>query len=68
VTEETGILIEPDNVENFTRQLASAIERLANNAELRLEMGKAGRKRVLDQFDWNKKIDSIINIYTDLVK
>ena len=68
VTEETGILIEPDNVENFTRQLASAIERLANNAELRLEIGKAGRKRVLDQFDWNKKIDSIINIYTDLVK
>jgi glycosyltransferase involved in cell wall biosynthesis len=62
------ILIEPDNIENFTHQLASAIERLANNAELRLEMGKAGRKRVLDQFDWNKKIDSIISIYTDLVK
>jgi glycosyltransferase involved in cell wall biosynthesis len=68
VTEETGILIEPDNIKDFNHQLISAIERLANNPELRKKMGKAGRKRVEDQFDWNKKIDLMIDIYLSLLK
>lgn len=68
VTEDTGILIEPDNISDFTSQLTNAIERLANNVDLRKNMGKAGRKRVLNKFDWDKKIDFIINTYTDAVK
>lgn len=68
VTEETGILIEPDNIDDYIHQLISAIERLANNAELRESMGKAGRERIIDQFDWEKKIDSMINTYSCLVK
>jgi glycosyltransferase involved in cell wall biosynthesis len=68
VTMETGILIEPDSVNNFANQLIEAIERLANNAELRKSMGKAGRRRVVEKFDWDKKIDSIINIYSNLIK
>ena len=69
VTEETGILIEPNNTDDFTNQLTNAIERLANNHDLRVKMGKAGKKRVLDQFDWNRKIDFIINnVYANLVK
>jgi glycosyltransferase involved in cell wall biosynthesis len=68
VTKDTGILIEPDTISGFSNQLINAIEQLANNTVLRNNMGKAGRKRVLDQFDWDKKIDFIINTYTDLIK
>jgi glycosyltransferase involved in cell wall biosynthesis len=68
VTDETGILIDTDNITDFTKQLTNAIEKLANDAELRISMGTAGRKRVLDHFDWNKKIDFIINTYSDLIK
>jgi glycosyltransferase involved in cell wall biosynthesis len=68
VTAETGILIEPDSISNFTNQLINAIEKLANNAELRNSMGKAGRKRIVDEFDWEKKIDYMINIYSNLAK
>jgi glycosyltransferase involved in cell wall biosynthesis len=68
VTDETGILIEPYSIDGFTKQLTIAIEQLASNSELRHKMGVAGRKRVLDQFDWNKKIDLIITTYTELIK
>ena len=47
VHEETGLLVPPMSV----APLATAIERLAENAELRLRMGAAGRARALDLYD-----------------
>jgi glycosyltransferase involved in cell wall biosynthesis len=32
--------------------------------ELRIEMGAAGRKRLVEHFDWSKKIDTMLEIYS----
>lgn len=59
---ETGILVsleqeksapfEASNPDRFARDLASGINRLMNDKELRNTMGKKGRKRVEQFFDW----------------
>ncbi len=50
VDKETGLTVEPENVE----QLTQAIKELVNNEELRLEYGKKARKRLEDLFDIEK--------------
>jgi glycosyltransferase involved in cell wall biosynthesis len=45
-----GLLVAPSDSE----ALAEAIQRLIDNPELRLRIGRAGRKRILDQFDLRK--------------
>jgi glycosyltransferase involved in cell wall biosynthesis len=45
-----GLLVAPSD----TEALAEAIQRLIDNPELRLRIGRAGRKRILDQFDLRK--------------
>jgi len=49
--EKTGLLVEPDSVD----QLAAAIKRLADDAGLRASLGQAGRRRVLEEFNWQKQ-------------
>ena len=44
---ETGFLVPPFTI----RPLAVALRRLAENAELRAQMGAAGRARALAEFD-----------------
>jgi glycosyltransferase involved in cell wall biosynthesis len=56
---ETGLLIEPNN----PQELALAIEKLLDNPELRIKMGKAGRKRVEEKFSWEKHIERLVEIY-----
>jgi glycosyltransferase involved in cell wall biosynthesis len=48
VTEETGLLVEPNNPE----ALVLAIGRLLDDAPLRERLGAAGRKRVMERFTW----------------
>jgi glycosyltransferase involved in cell wall biosynthesis len=48
VTEETGLLVEPNNPE----ALVVAIGRLLDDAELRARLGAAGRTRVMERFTW----------------
>lgn len=50
IDKETGLTVEPENVE----QLANAINELINNDELRLEYGRNARKRVEELFDIEK--------------
>jgi glycosyltransferase involved in cell wall biosynthesis len=45
--EKTGLLFEPGNA----AQLAAAISRLLESAELRREMGREGRRRFLERFE-----------------
>src|SRR4029077_18404711 len=59
---ETGFLVpleqtnegsfEPTNPERFARDLAERINQLMKDAELREKFGKAGRKRVEENFSW----------------
>lgn len=58
VDKETGLTVEPENVE----QLTKAINELINNDELRCQYGKNARKRVESLFD----IEKIKRLYRDL--
>lgn len=57
--EKTGYVVEPKNPE----ALAKKIIELIKNPTKRLEMGKAGREKVLNEYDWDKNVDYMIEIY-----
>ena len=47
--------------------LASAIEKLVNNEELRVKMGKYGREKALREFDERIVVNRILQIYEELL-
>jgi glycosyltransferase involved in cell wall biosynthesis len=61
--ERTGILIEPAGRERFIEDIAEAMVKLAQSPELRRKLGEAGRARVVKEFDWERKIDLILEVY-----
>lgn len=58
-----GILVPPDSREGLITGLADGLSRLADDPELRRRLGRAGRDRARRLFDWEKKIDAILDIY-----
>jgi glycosyltransferase involved in cell wall biosynthesis len=58
-----GILIEPASREALVNGLTEAMLKLAQSPDLRQRMGRAGQERVLKDFDWERKLDRIIEIY-----
>ncbi len=67
VTDECGIKVKPVTYEQTINDLANALLKLANNPELRMKMGDAGRKRVEQYYTWNKKGDFIKQVYEDVL-
>lgn len=59
----TGFIVPKRNVE----ATAEAIQRFIDNPALRSEMGTKGRKRVLDLYDWEKNVETMYNIYKDVL-
>jgi phosphatidylinositol alpha-1,6-mannosyltransferase len=53
INEETGYLVDPQD----TDAIASAVVDLLMNKSKRKKMGKRGRKRVVQGFDWNRVTD-----------
>lgn len=60
---ETGILVELDS----TKALANAISVLIENPQKRKEMGKTGRKFVLDNYRWQNNVKSMSEIYKNTI-
>ncbi len=58
-----GVLIEPTSKEVFVEQLALALVRLASHPQDRHAMGKAGRLKVIRDFDWECKVDRMLEHY-----
>lgn len=58
-----GILIAPTNEESIVAGFANAQRLLSDDPALRANLGSAGRKRVEMHFDWNEKVDRILEIY-----
>ena len=56
---ETGVLIQPED----TKALANAIIKLLNAPEDMKRMGIAGRKRVEENFTWEKRVEKIEKVY-----
>ena len=61
-----GILIEPTSADLLVDGFASAMTQLAGSTELRLELGKRGREKALREFDWERKVDRMIELYADV--
>jgi glycosyltransferase involved in cell wall biosynthesis len=59
---KTGFLVEKNNAE----ELAKALIRLLNDADLRETMGKAGRQRALSLFNWESIAEDVHNRYQTL--
>jgi glycosyltransferase involved in cell wall biosynthesis len=57
--EMTGLLVPPGD----TDRLAKAIIRLAGNADLRKQMGIAGRKMVAEKYRWDISLDKMAELY-----
>lgn len=57
--QKTGIIVEAGDI----GQIAAAIVRLANNEQLRMEMGKRGRIRVRENFTIDKMINNFEAIF-----
>jgi len=62
-----GILVEPASREDFVKGLTNAMLKLAQSPELRQSMGCAGRERVREHFDWERKVDRILEIYQQTI-
>ena len=60
---DCGILVSPKSRAQFVDDLGAAMLKLAGDAELRMKMGRAGRRRVEECFDWERKVDRILEIY-----
>lgn len=59
-----GFLVEPNNPE----MLAGKIKILIENKELRENFGKAGRKWVSENYEWNDGIKKFANLFLELKK
>jgi len=78
VNDKTGILVpveqqksapfEPIEPDRFSRDLADGINKVVSDKKLQLEMGKAGRKRVEEVFDWKAIAKETQTLYQSLIK
>jgi glycosyltransferase involved in cell wall biosynthesis len=59
-----GVLVKPENPEQFVSGLAEAMGRLASSPELRARLGAAGRSKVEALYCWERKIDRMLKIYS----
>ncbi|MEQ8171724.1 MAG: glycosyltransferase [Candidatus Eremiobacterota bacterium] len=67
ITKETGFKIPAITPEQAINDMAEAMLKLATNPELRIKMGEAGKKRVEEHFNWDKKGEWINDIYWNIV-
>jgi glycosyltransferase involved in cell wall biosynthesis len=59
-----GILVDPQSYEALVTGFAQAMQELIDHPELVKAMGDAGRKRAVRDFDWQRRIDRMIGIYS----
>ena len=60
---ETGILVEPDDIEGF----ADALESYARDPELRLRHGEAGLE-IARTHDWDEVNSAVLKVYKGLLE
>lgn len=57
----------PKNPLQFQKALAEKVNVLLDNPDLAKEMGKAGRKRVLEKFSWESIARTTLDFYSELI-
>jgi glycosyltransferase involved in cell wall biosynthesis len=66
ITAETGVKVPAYSPEQAITALTEAMERFAQDADLRRTMGNAARQRVQESFAWRKKGEQIRSLYEGL--
>ncbi|MDP2398605.1 MAG: glycosyltransferase family 4 protein [Burkholderiales bacterium] len=67
IDEHCGILVAPVSRTAFIENMARALIRLATSPEERRVMGQAARARVIQHFDWEVKIDRMLELYRSVI-
>ena len=67
VDENCAIVLRATTPAQLADDLAAAIRRLAGDPQLRLEMGRAARQRLLEVGLWPGKTDRTIELYQELI-
>jgi glycosyltransferase involved in cell wall biosynthesis len=65
VGDECGLKVPVGDPEQVVASLAAALEKLAGDPSLGQAMGKAGRLRVLDQLDWDRRGEQMMRVYQE---
>ena len=63
-----GILVKPDSRESLIAGFANAMTMLVQSPSLREKLGQAGLSRARAEFDWERKIDRITDLYKLAIK
>lgn len=58
---------EPRDPEQFARDLAEAVQAVADDPESARKMGEAGRRRAESVFSWSAIADQVIDLYRELI-
>ncbi len=61
-----GMLVSPEGYAALVAGFAEAMQKMIDSPVLAESMGAAGRERAVRDFDWQRKIDQIIDIYNSL--
>jgi glycosyltransferase involved in cell wall biosynthesis len=61
--DDTGLLVPPDSREGFVRHLATSMSTLSASPELRRRLGAAARARIEREFDWERKVDVMLQLF-----
>ena len=65
ITDDWGFKIVPRSPDDAVSELASALEQLYNDEDLRSRMGKAARKRAEMVYHWDRLGEQLMNIYEE---
>jgi glycosyltransferase involved in cell wall biosynthesis len=63
-----GILVPPTSPESLISGFEDAIVRLASSRALRRSLGESGREKVERLYDWEAKVDSILEVYVEAIR
>jgi len=61
--ERCGILIDPGSRAALVQGFAESMQYLAENPKIRQQMGLNGRQKIDAKFDWEAKVDAILEVY-----
>lgn len=62
-----GILVDPLSRDGFIAGLSDALQTLAKQPDLRVAMGGVGRQKIIDHFDWEVKVDHMLEAYQQVM-
>lgn len=66
-TDETALRILPAGFPETAAALSEAMLRLARDSELRVQLGNAGRRRILEVYTWDCKAEQMDGVYQSAV-